>query len=87
MRELLEYVVKSLVNNPDDVRIEEAENGDEVVFSVYVERFRGMRSYGSLSTIIIMMFWLYCCIYILLIGANLNRYFRPVIQIFLREKK
>ena len=37
MRDLLEYVVKSLVNNPDDVRIEEAENGDEVVFSVYVD--------------------------------------------------
>lgn len=36
MRDLLEYVVKSLVNNPDEVRIEEADNGDEVVFSVYV---------------------------------------------------
>ena len=28
--------MKSLVNNPENVRIEEAENGDEVVFSVYV---------------------------------------------------
>ena len=37
MKELLEYVVKSLVNNPDNVRIEEEENGDEVVFSVYVD--------------------------------------------------
>lgn len=37
MKELLEYVVKSLVNNPENVRIEEAENGDEVVFSVYVD--------------------------------------------------
>ena len=56
-------------------------------FAVYVDSFNGMSIYGSLSTIVIMMFWLYCCIYILLIGANLNRYFRPVIQIFLREKK
>ncbi len=37
MKELLEYVVKSLVNNPENVRIEEEENGDEVVFSVYVD--------------------------------------------------
>ena len=55
------------------------------VFSVYVERFRGMRSYGSLSTIIIMTFWLYCCLYIFLIGANLNRYFRPLIQMVMHK--
>ena len=54
-------------------------------FSIYVERFHGMSAYGSLSTIIIMMFWLYCCIYILLIGANLNRYFRPLIRLLIRE--
>ncbi len=54
-------------------------------FSIYVEGFHGMSVYGSLSTIIIMMFWLYCCLYILLIGANLNRYFRPLIQVFIRE--
>ena len=54
-------------------------------FSVYVEYFHGMSVYGSLSTIIIMMFWLYFCIYILLIGANLNRYFRPLIRLILPE--
>lgn len=53
-------------------------------FSIYVEYFHGMSIYGSLSTIIIMMFWLYFCIYILLIGANLNRYFRPLIRLLLR---
>ena len=52
-------------------------------FSIYVEGFHGMSVYGSLSTIIIMMFWLYFCLYILLIGANLNRYFRPIIQVFI----
>lgn len=55
------------------------------VFSIYIEGFHGMSIYGSLSTIIIMMFWLYCCIYILLIGANLNRYFKPLIGLFIRE--
>lgn len=54
-------------------------------FSIYVEGFQGMSIYGSLSTIIIMMFWLYCCLYILLIGANLNRYFKPLIKLVLRE--
>ena len=54
-------------------------------FSIYVEHFHGMSAYGSLSTIIIMMFWLYCCIYIVLIGANLNRYFRPLIRLLIRE--
>lgn len=56
-------------------------------FAIYVESFNGMSIYGSLSTIIIMMFWLYCCLYILLIGANLNRYFKPIIKVFLHEKK
>ena len=54
------------------------------IFSIYVDFFHGMSVYGSLSTIIIMMFWLYCCLYILLIGANLNRYFRPLIHLLLR---
>lgn len=55
------------------------------VFSVYVDKFRGMSTYGSLSTVIIMMFWLYCCLYILLIGANLNRYFGPLIQLVMKK--
>ena len=55
------------------------------VFSVYVKKFRGMSTYGSLSTVIIMMFWLYCCLYILLIGANLNRYFGPLIQLVMKN--
>ena len=57
------------------------------VFSVYVEKFRGMSTYGSLSTIIIMMFWLYCCLYILLIGANLNRYFGPLIRLIMKNRR
>ena len=55
------------------------------IFSIYVEKFRGMSTYGSLSTIIIMMFWLYCCLYILLIGANLNRYFGPLIHLIMKK--
>lgn len=36
MKDLLEYVVKSLVNNPDKVQIDESENDGEVVFEVRV---------------------------------------------------
>ena len=36
MKELLEYVIKSLVNNPDSVRIDEMEKDDEVTFEVHV---------------------------------------------------
>ena len=53
-------------------------------FSIYVDNFNGMSLYGSLSTIIIMMFWLYFCLYIFLIGANLNRYFKPIIRVLFK---
>ena len=36
MKDLLEYVVKSLVNNPDSVQIDESENDGEGVFEVRV---------------------------------------------------
>lgn len=55
-------------------------------FSVYVDDFNGMLTYGSLSTIILILMWLYFCIYILLIGANMNRYFRPVIKVLMKKK-
>ncbi|MCM1252901.1 MAG: YihY/virulence factor BrkB family protein [Clostridium sp.] len=47
-------------------------------FSVYVEYFNGFGTYGSLTTIVILMFWFYMMMYILLIGAHINRYFGPV---------
>ncbi|MCM1088531.1 MAG: YihY/virulence factor BrkB family protein [Muribaculaceae bacterium] len=48
------------------------------IFSVYVEYFNGFGTYGSLTTIVILMFWFYMMMYILLIGAHINRYFGPV---------
>ncbi len=55
-------------------------------FSIYVDNFNGMSTYGSLSTIALILMWLYFCIYILLIGANMNRYFSPVIKVFMKKK-
>ncbi len=47
-------------------------------FSVYVGSTGSFSIYGSLSIIIIVMLWLYFCMYIIMIGAYLNRYFSPV---------
>ncbi|MDD6811639.1 MAG: YihY/virulence factor BrkB family protein [Lachnospiraceae bacterium] len=47
-------------------------------FSVYVDHFNGFGAYGSLTTVVIMMIWFYILMYILLIGAHINRYFGPV---------
>lgn len=48
------------------------------IFSVYIEYFNGFGTYGSLTTIVILMFWFYMMMYILLVGASINRYFGPV---------
>lgn len=40
--------------------------------SVYVEYFNGFSTYGSLATIVLVMLWLYFCMYILLLCAETN---------------
>lgn len=56
-------------------------------FSVYVDEFNGFGAYGSLATIIILMLWLYACMYIVMAGAFLNRYFKPAFQFFVGKRK
>lgn len=55
-------------------------------FSVYVDKFNGFNTYGSLTTIIILMLWLYVCMYIVMVGAFMNRYFKPAFQFFVGKK-
>ncbi|MCM1039872.1 MAG: YihY/virulence factor BrkB family protein [Ruminococcus sp.] len=55
------------------------------IFSIYIEYFNGFGTYGSLTTIVILMFWFYMMMYILLIGACINRYFGPVYKFFFRR--
>ncbi len=43
-------------------------------FSLYVSRTGAYSIYGSLSIIVIVMFWLYFCMYIVMMGAYLNRF-------------
>lgn len=43
------------------------------VFSMYLDIFTGFSSmYGSLTTIILIMLWLYGCMYIILLGGEVN---------------
>lgn len=45
------------------------------VFSVYLNIFTGFTSmYGSLTTIILIMLWLYFCMYVILLGGELNAF-------------
>lgn len=42
-------------------------------FSLYLDIFKGFQDmYGSLTTIVLIMLWLYFCMYSLLLGAELN---------------
>lgn len=40
--------------------------------SIYVEYFNGFSTYGRLATIVLVMLWLYFCMYILLLCAETN---------------
>ena len=45
------------------------------LFSIYIEYFEGFSMYGSLTTIVMVMFWLYFCMYIFFCGALVNKFF------------
>lgn len=50
------------------------------IFSVYLDVFKGFSSmYGSLTTIVLIMLWMYFCMYSMLLGALVN--------VFMYEKK
>lgn len=43
------------------------------IFSMYVDIFQGFSNmYGSLTTIVLIMLWLYCIMYLMLLGGELN---------------
>jgi len=50
-------------------------------FSMYVERYGAFDMYGSLTTIVIIMLWLYFCMYILLLGDELNYFLQPLLEL------
>ena len=56
-------------------------------FSIYVDYSNSYGIYGSLAIIIIILLWMYFCMYIIMVGAYLNRYFRPVNQVLARTRR
>lgn len=58
--------------------------------SVYVDYFNGFSMYGSLTTISLVMLWLYFCMYIMMMSAEVNvifeENFRKWMQKFRRKK-
>ena len=53
--------------------------GFSFFFSLYIKYSDNYSyTYGSLATIIISMMWIYICMYILFIGAEINFYFRDM---------
>ncbi len=47
------------------------------VYSFYVDNFAGSTYfYGSLTTVVLLMLWIYICMYILFIGAEINIQFK-----------
>ena len=55
-------------------------------FYIYIQCFNGFSTYGSLTTIIIILLWLYFCFYIIMIGAFLNQYFMPAYEVFSKKR-
>ncbi|MBO5247611.1 MAG: YihY/virulence factor BrkB family protein [Eubacterium sp.] len=55
--------------------------------SVYVNYFHGFSSYGSLTTIALIMFWLYVCMYILMVCAEINHLYSERIHLQNRRRR
>ena len=55
-------------------------------FSLYVTYSNSYGIYGSLSIIIIVLLWMYFCMYIIMVGAYLNRYFSPVNKVLVKSR-
>ncbi len=48
--------------------------------SIYVDYFNGFSMYGSLTTIALLMLWLYFCVYIMMMSAEINVLFNDTFR-------
>lgn len=55
--------------------------------SVYVDYFNGLSMYGSLTTIVLIMLWLYICMQILMMSAEFNVVFDEHIEKWHKKRK
>lgn len=57
-----------------------------IFFSIYVDIFNGFSlMYGSLTTIVLAMMWVYACMYIILLGGCMNKFISKKVE--KRKKK
>lgn len=47
-----------------------------MIVQVYVTKLKGFSTYGSLTTLMLVMFWLYFCCYFVMLGAEFNEMLR-----------
>lgn len=58
------------------------------IFSIYLDIFTGFTTmYGSLTMIILIMLWLYMCMYVILLGGEVNALLQRAIKMFAHEKE
>ena len=58
------------------------------IFSIYLDIFTGFTTmYGSLTMIILIMLWLYMCMYVILLGGEVNALLQMAIKMFAHEKE
>lgn len=55
--------------------------------SIYVDYFDGFSMYGSLTTITLVMLWLYFCMYIMMLGAEWNVIFEHEMRGWYRKRR
>lgn len=57
------------------------------VFSVYMDIFKGFSNvYGSLTTIVLIMLWLYFCMYVMLLGGEINHMLEEQLDNFYKSR-
>lgn len=57
------------------------------MFSLYIQYGTLSYTYGSLTTLVVIMIWLYFCMYIMFLGAQINKFLLPGIRKFLTNRK
>lgn len=58
-----------------------------IFLALYVNIFPEFSLYGSMSTIMFMMFWLYSCMYIMFMCAEMNVFFQETLAVFMKKQK
>ena len=58
------------------------------IFSIYLDIFTGFTTmYGSLTMIILIMLWLYMCMYVILLGGEVNALLQRAMNMYAHEKE